>query len=126
MSKNRYPRLLGLVPLLGTLLLGGCNMTLLNPTGQVGLEQRNLIITATLLMLLVVVPVIVMTFLFAWKYRASNKNAIYTPEMVALDQNRSGSLDHPGSDHHCPGLHHLHFDPRTGPVSSESNPTSSR
>ena len=80
MSKNRYPRLLGLVPLLGTLLLGGCNMTLLNPTGQVGLEQRNLIITATLLMLLVVVPVIVMTFLFAWKYRASNKDAIYTPK----------------------------------------------
>jgi cytochrome o ubiquinol oxidase subunit 2 len=68
------------VPLLGTLLLGGCNMTLLNPTGQVGLEQRNLIITATLLMLLVVVPVIVMTFLFAWKYRASNKNAVYTPK----------------------------------------------
>ncbi|MFJ2360609.1 ubiquinol oxidase subunit II [Pseudomonas fluorescens] len=80
MSKNRYPRLLGLVPLLGTLLLGGCNMTLLNPTGQVGLEQRNLIITATLLMLLVVVPVIVMTFLFAWKYRASNKDAVYTPK----------------------------------------------
>ncbi|MFJ5258214.1 ubiquinol oxidase subunit II, partial [Pseudomonas sp. NPDC088414] len=54
--------------------------TLLNPTGQVGLEQRNLIITATLLMLLVVVPVIVMTFLFAWKYRASNKDAVYTPK----------------------------------------------
>ena len=80
MSKNRYPRLLGLVPLLGTLLLGGCNMTLLNPTGQVGLEQRNLIITATLLMLLVVIPVIVMTFLFAWKYRASNTKATYTPK----------------------------------------------
>mgnify|MGYP006314726409 FL=1 len=80
MSKNRYPRLLGLLPLLGTLLLGGCNMTLLNPTGQVGLEQRNLIITATLLMLLVVIPVIVMTFLFAWKYRASNTNATYTPK----------------------------------------------
>lgn len=80
MSKNRYPRLLGLLPLLGTLLLGGCNMTLLNPTGQVGLEQKNLIITATLLMLLVVVPVIVMTFLFAWKYRASNTKATYTPK----------------------------------------------
>lgn len=80
MSKNRYPRLLGILPLLGTLLLGGCNMTLLNPTGQVGLEQRNLIITATLLMLLVVVPVIVMTFLFAWKYRASNTSATYTPK----------------------------------------------
>ncbi|MHC8383530.1 ubiquinol oxidase subunit II [Pseudomonas sp. LB3P14] len=80
MSKNRYPRLLGLLPLLGTLLLGGCNMTLLDPKGQVGLDERNLIITATLLMLLVVVPVIVMTFLFAWKYRASNTNAVYTPK----------------------------------------------
>ncbi|VVM78812.1 Cytochrome bo(3) ubiquinol oxidase subunit 2 [Pseudomonas fluorescens] len=80
MSKNRYPRLLGLLPLLSMLLLGGCNMTLLNPTGQVGLEQRNLIITATLLMLLVVVPVIVMTFLFAWKYRATNTDAVYTPK----------------------------------------------
>ena len=80
MSKNRYPRLLGLLPLLGTLLLGGCNMTLLDPKGQVGLDERNLIITATLLMLLVVVPVIVMTFLFAWKYRASNQDAVYTPK----------------------------------------------
>ncbi|MGX9569161.1 ubiquinol oxidase subunit II [Pseudomonas viciae] len=80
MSKNRYPRLLGLLPLLGTLLLGGCNMTLLDPKGQVGLDERNLIITATLLMLLVVVPVIVMTFLFAWKYRATNTNAPYTPK----------------------------------------------
>ncbi|MFL1517181.1 ubiquinol oxidase subunit II [Pseudomonas prosekii] len=80
MSKNRYPRLLGLLPLLGTLLLSGCNMTLLDPKGQVGLDERNLIITATLLMLLVVVPVIVMTFLFAWKYRASNPNAVYAPK----------------------------------------------
>ncbi|EUB71542.1 cytochrome o ubiquinol oxidase subunit 2 [Pseudomonas sp. BT76 TE3572] len=80
MSKNRYPRLLGLLPLIGTLLLSGCNMTLLDPKGQVGLDERNLIITATLLMLLVVVPVIVMTFLFAWKYRASNTDAVYTPK----------------------------------------------
>ena len=80
MSKNRYPRLLGLLPLLGTLLLSGCNMTLLDPKGQVGLDERNLIITATLLMLLVVVPVIIMTFLFAWKYRASNTDAVYTPK----------------------------------------------
>jgi len=68
------------LPLLGTLLLGGCNMTLLDPKGQVGLDERNLIITATLLMLLVVVPVIVMTFAFAWKYRASNKDATYAPK----------------------------------------------
>ena len=48
--------------------------------GQVGIEERNLIITATLLMLLVVVPVILMTLIFAWKYRASNKNATYAPK----------------------------------------------
>jgi cytochrome o ubiquinol oxidase subunit 2 len=68
------------LPLIGTLLLSGCNMTLLDPKGQVGLDERNLIITATLLMLLVVVPVIVMTFLFAWKYRASNQDAVYAPK----------------------------------------------
>jgi cytochrome o ubiquinol oxidase subunit 2 len=31
-------------------------------------------------MLLVVVPVILMTLIFAWKYRASNKNATYAPK----------------------------------------------
>ena len=55
-------------------------MTLLDPVGQVGIDERNLIITATLLMLLVVVPVILMTLIFAWKYRASNKNATYAPK----------------------------------------------
>ena len=80
MTKKRYPRLFGLLPLFGTLLLGGCNWTLLDPVGQGGVEERNLIITATLLMLLVVVPVILMTIIFAWKYRASNKNATYAPK----------------------------------------------
>ena len=80
MTKKRYPRLLGLLPLFGMLLLGGCNMTLLDPVGQIGVDEKNLIITATLLMLLVVVPVILMTLVFAWKYRASNKNATYAPK----------------------------------------------
>ena len=112
MSKNRYPRLLGLVPLLGTLLLSGCNMTLLNPTGQVGLDERNLIITATLLMLLVVVPVIVMTFLFAWKYRASNTNAVYTPKWNHSTKIEIAVWADSSADHHCPGLCHLQVDPR--------------
>ena len=80
MTKKRYPRLLGLLPLFGTLLLVGCNWTLLNPVGQVGIEERNMIITATLLLILVVVPVIAMTFIFAWKYRASNKDATSAPK----------------------------------------------
>ncbi len=80
MSKKRYPRLFGILPFLGMLLLSGCNWTLLDPKGQVGIEQKNLILIATGLMLLVVVPVIIMTLAFAWKYRASNKAATYTPD----------------------------------------------
>lgn len=60
-------------------LLSGCNMALLDPKGQVGMEQRSLIMTAILLMLIVVVPVILMTLWFAWRYRASNQSATYTP-----------------------------------------------
>jgi len=80
MSKKRYPRLFGILPFLGMLLLSGCNWTLLDPKGQVGIEQKNLILIATGLMLLVVIPVIIMTVAFAWKYRASNKAATYTPD----------------------------------------------
>jgi cytochrome o ubiquinol oxidase subunit 2 len=69
----------GLSPVV-TALLTGCQGGILDPKGQVAADEKSLIITATVLMLLVVIPVIVMTFLFAWKYRASNKDAIYTPK----------------------------------------------
>lgn len=61
------------------LVLSGCDTALLNPKGQIGLEQRSLIITAISLMLIVVIPAIAMTLIFAWKYRASNKTAKYSP-----------------------------------------------
>ena len=47
--------------------------------GQVAADEKSLIITATLLMLVVVIPVIVLTLYFAWKYRASNRSATYMP-----------------------------------------------
>jgi len=59
------------------LLLGGCDAVLLNPSGDVALQQRNLIYTATGLMLIVILPVIVATILFAWRYRAANRKARY-------------------------------------------------
>ncbi|WP_066566707.1 cytochrome o ubiquinol oxidase subunit II [Snodgrassella sp. CFCC 13594] len=62
-----------------SLLLSGCDAALLNPKGQIGMEQRTLIFTALGLMLLVVIPAIVMAFVFAWKYRAGNQNAKYSP-----------------------------------------------
>ncbi|MDY0309689.1 MAG: ubiquinol oxidase subunit II [Castellaniella sp.] len=59
------------------LLLGGCDAVLLNPSGDVALQQRNLIYTATGLMLIVILPVIIATLLFAWRYRAANRKARY-------------------------------------------------
>ncbi|MBC8739228.1 cytochrome o ubiquinol oxidase subunit 2 [Paraburkholderia sp. Clong3] len=62
------------------LLLSGCsNLDILNPKGSVGLAERDLIATSTWAMLIVVVPVIALTLFFAWRYRASNRNAEYRP-----------------------------------------------
>jgi heme/copper-type cytochrome/quinol oxidase subunit 2 len=61
-------------------MLSGCNVAEFNPEGAIGEQERTLIITALGVMLLVVIPVIVMTFCFAWRYRASNPNATYAPK----------------------------------------------
>ena len=63
----------------GTVLLSGCDSALLDPKGQIGLEQRSLILTAFGLMMIVVIPAVLMAVGFAWKYRASNKDAKYSP-----------------------------------------------
>jgi cytochrome o ubiquinol oxidase subunit 2 len=61
-------------------LMAGCNAVVLHPFGDVAIQQRNLIIASTVLMLLVIVPVIVLTFVFAWRYRHNNPDATYDPE----------------------------------------------
>jgi cytochrome o ubiquinol oxidase subunit II len=71
--------LMGFIPLGLMLLLSGCNMDVLDPKGSVGLAERDLISTSTWAMLIVVIPVIVLTLVFAWRYRASNKSAEYRP-----------------------------------------------
>ena len=67
-----------LLPLL--LLLSGCNTVVLNPSGDIARQQGDLIVVATLLMLIVIIPVIALTLFFAWRYRASNTRATYTPD----------------------------------------------
>ena len=63
-----------------TVFLSGCNMEVLSPKGEVGMQEKSLILIALGLMLLVVIPVIVMTLVFAWRYRASNTKATYAPK----------------------------------------------
>ncbi|RZL67767.1 MAG: ubiquinol oxidase subunit II [Variovorax sp.] len=70
----------GLLLLPAAALLSGCNMVLMNPSGDVAMQQRDLIIQSTVLMLLIVVPVIALTLLFAWRYRKSNTEADYRPD----------------------------------------------
>jgi len=60
--------------------LSGCSMVILDPSGDIALQQRNLILASTALMMLVIVPVIAATFLFARRYRASNPDATYDPD----------------------------------------------
>lgn len=55
-------------------------MVLLNPTGDVAAQQSNLLVFATVLMLIVIVPVMALTVLFAVRYRASNTEAEYAPD----------------------------------------------
>ena len=62
-------------------LLAGCNsMVLMSPSGDIAMRQRDLIIASSLLMMLIIVPVIVLTFMFAWRYRAANNAVDYAPD----------------------------------------------
>lgn len=68
------------VALASAALLSGCRLQVLDPAGDIASRQADLIIIATVLMLIVIVPVIALTFWFAWRYRASNRAATYTPD----------------------------------------------
>lgn len=66
-----------LLLLVAIALKGG--VPVLAPSGAVAYQQRDLIVVATLLMLLVVIPVYILTFAIAWRYRAGNTKATYKP-----------------------------------------------
>ena len=62
-------------------LLSGCKMVLMSPSGDLAVQQRDLIIWSTVLMLLVIIPVFFLTFFVAWRYRDTNKKeTTYAPE----------------------------------------------
>ena len=64
----------------GALALSGCNLVVMNPSGDVASQQAQLIVYATVLMLIVIIPVIALTIFFAFKYRASNEEATFDPD----------------------------------------------
>jgi len=72
-------RAAGLPLLVLSILLGGCDMVVMNPTGDIAYQQRNLILFSVGVMLLIIVPVMVLTVLFAYRYRRGNPNKTYDP-----------------------------------------------
>ncbi|HWE99203.1 MAG TPA: ubiquinol oxidase subunit II [Caulobacteraceae bacterium] len=58
--------------------LCACNGPL-NPVGPVGAGDAQILIDATLVMLAIIVPTILLAFWMAWRYRASNTKADYRP-----------------------------------------------
>ena len=64
------------------LLAGACDLKrapVLDPKGPIALAERDLLFDAFYVMMLVIVPIIILTLWFAWRYRASNTKAKYTP-----------------------------------------------
>ena len=52
----------------------------LDPQGPIGAAERTILLDATAIMLAVILPVIVLTLVFAWWFRAGNERAIHLPD----------------------------------------------
>ena len=61
------------------LLLASCSEGVLAPRGPIGESERVILYDATAIMLAVVIPVILLTIVFAWWFRAGNAWARYLP-----------------------------------------------
>lgn len=58
------------------------NIAVLFPKGIIALEERNLLLIIQGIMLLVIIPVYILTFIFSWKYRAHHPKETYDPDIV--------------------------------------------
>ena len=68
------------VILLVYLLLHGKSIPLLNPSGMIGIYQRNLAYFAVFLMLILAVPVFLFMIFVVLRYREGNTKSAYTPD----------------------------------------------
>ncbi len=57
------------------------NSSFLNPKGLIAQQERALIVKAVLIMLIGTIPVYILIFFFAWKYRADRTETKYSPDL---------------------------------------------
>jgi cytochrome o ubiquinol oxidase subunit II len=62
------------------MLMASCSEGVLDPHGPVGKAERVILYDSTAIMLAVIIPVIVLTLVFAWWFRAKNSQARYRPD----------------------------------------------
>ncbi len=63
-----------------TIFIKTRSVPMMEPRGVIAMKERELIITAALLMMVVVLPVLALAMIFGAKYRKSNKKAAHEPE----------------------------------------------
>lgn len=64
---------------LSSIGLASCSGGVLDPIGPVGAGNARILIDATVVMLAIVIPTILLAFWMAWHFRASNTKAEYLP-----------------------------------------------
>ncbi len=86
MKRNLYRLFLGGLCVLGAYLLywvyqNWHMLDVLNPAGSIASDQRNILFFACALSLIVIVPVFILIFFIAWRYRDTNKKQVkYLPK----------------------------------------------
>ena len=68
------------------LFLDTNSIAVLDPKGLIAVKEKRLLVIATYLMLIVVIPVFVLTFVVAWKYRADNKKSCKPLQKYTVNQ----------------------------------------
>ncbi|HEY6630717.1 MAG TPA: ubiquinol oxidase subunit II [Rhizobiaceae bacterium] len=66
--------------LMASIVLTGCQPSVLDPRGPVGLAEKTILIDSLAIMLAIVVPTLVTTIAFGWWFRASNLRATRLPD----------------------------------------------
>lgn len=79
-QRLKWKWLSGVAVLASCLALASCGEGPLDPQGPVGQAERIILGDATVIMLAVGIPVILLSLAFAWWFRAGNRRATYRPD----------------------------------------------
>lgn len=78
----RMRRRLAALPAAALPLAGCANTGVLHPAGPIAAANRTILFNSLAIMLAIVIPTILATFVFAWWFRAGNEKATYRPDFA--------------------------------------------